>query len=332
MPKQKRTVVVTGANGFVGRHVIERLLKEKDIRVRAMVRETSDLGPVAHLRDKIDIVHGDITNPRSLQPAFKGAWGVINVAGHREFWSRNPKRFYHLNERGARNVFEAALICDVKKVVQVSTPLAFGRPDDDPFNEDSAAGEHPSDYAKSKYLGDCAGRELMQSEGLPLAIVYLAAVIGAGDDKATMEVKRALDKKMPALIGADTEFTYVHVRDAAEAIVRTLLSDKSVGRSYLIGESRATTREYFEKIGRIAGVPVPRTNIPEKLLMPVARGLERASRFTGTRPMLPLDVLKTTAAGSLLFDCRRSKEELGMNYTSLDQALAEAIAYVRQVS
>ncbi|MEH6571353.1 MAG: hypothetical protein V7709_19885, partial [Halioglobus sp.] len=66
-------------------------------------------------------------------------------------------------------------------------------------------------------------------------------------------------------------------------------------------------------------------NIPEAWLMPLAKAMDVISRRTGKRPMLPLDVLKTTAAGSLLFDARRSVEELGMTYTPLETALAEAI-------
>jgi nucleoside-diphosphate-sugar epimerase len=227
-------------------------------------------------------------------------------------------------------VFQASLDARVAKVVQVSTPLAYGVPDTLPFDEQSVAGRHPSDYAKSKYLGDRAGWQLHEQEGLPLAIVYLAAVIGAGDDKATMEVRRAVEKKLPALVGADTTYTYVYVRDAAEAITRVLLKPDSAGRKYLIGNQRATTREYFNTIGDLAGVPIPRANIPERWLIPMARGMEWISRQTGTRPLIPLDVIRTTAAGSLLFDASRSVDELDMSYTPLRTALAESVEEVRQ--
>jgi dihydroflavonol-4-reductase len=250
---------------------------------------------------------------------------VINLAGYREFWSQSKTRFYTINELGAKNVFRACLDAGVKKVVQVSTPLAYGVPSQIPFNEDTLPGEHPSDYAKSKYLGDKAGRELYEKEALPLTTVYLAAVIGAGDDKSTMEVRRAVEKKLPALVGADTTYTYVYVKDAADAIARALLKRGSVGRSYLIGNQRATTREYFNMIGEIAAVPIPSLNIPESWLFPLAMVMEWVSRKTGVRPVLPLDVIKTTAAGSLLFDGSRAIEELGMNYTPLKIALTEAV-------
>ena len=328
----KHIVTVTGATGFVGRHFVERLVSEKKYRIRCLVRHTSDVSFLRALDSDISFHYGDITQKSTLAGAFKGAWGVVNLAGYREFWSRDTRYFYALNEQGAANVFEACLEADVKKVVQVSTPLAYGVPDAIPFNEQTLPGRHPSDYARSKYLGDQAGWALHESQSLPLTIVHLAAVIGAGDDKETMEVKRAVDGKLPALIGADTTYTYVYVRDAADAIMRALMNKDSVGRSYLIGDQRATTRDYFKIIGKIADVPVPNWNIPESFLWPLALGMDIVARKTGRRPMLPLDVLKTTAAGSLLFDASRGISELGMSYTALETALAESVAEIREAS
>jgi dihydroflavonol-4-reductase len=115
------------------------------------------------------------------------------------------------------------------------------------------------------------------------------------------------------------------VRDAAEAIVRASLRPESVGRRYLIGIERATTRAYFDLIGELAGVPVPRLNVPERLLVPVAHALEKVASWTGRRPALPVDILKTTRAGSLVFDGTRAQRELGMQYTPLRVALREAV-------
>jgi hypothetical protein len=107
------------------------------------------------------------------------------------------------------------------------------------------------------------------------------------------------------------------------------LRTSNAGQRYLIGTERATTREYFNLIGELSGVAAPSLNIPEALLLPMARSMEWLSRRTGVRPLLPLDVLKTTAAGSLLFDGSRAVTELGMTYRSLEYALAEAIAEIQ---
>lgn len=328
-PDGPRTIALTGATGFVGRHVVDRLLDEPEVELRCLVRPTSDVGALARLGPRVRLVRGDVGDRESLRPLVRGAWGVINLAGYRDFWSRDRDLYYALNTRGAQNVFEGALEASVDKVVHVSTPLAWGLPAHVPFDEDSAPGPHPSDYARSKYLGDCAGWRLHEERGLPLTVVHLAAVIGADDPRPTMEVRRAVEERLPALIGADTTYTYVHVRDAAEAIVRALLHRSSLGRRYLIGTERATTREYFTIIGELAAVPVPRLNLPEGALLPVAHVLERVARWTGRRPALPVDILKTTAAGSLVFDGTRARRELHMEYTPLREALREAVEAIR---
>ena len=149
------TIVVTGATGFVGRPVIDRLLQES-VMVKCLIRNDDDRNKfVPH--DNLSFVIGDITEIETLQVAFKGAWGVINIAGLREFWSQDKKQFYKLNHIGATNVFKACLDNNIQHVVQVSTPLAFGAPASIPFNEDTPAGPHPSNYGRSKYLGDQAG-------------------------------------------------------------------------------------------------------------------------------------------------------------------------------
>jgi len=324
-----RIITVTGASGFVGRTLVERLLQEKDIHVRCLVRPETDHSYLDALDGDISFYEGNITQQHTLTTAIKGAWGVVNLAGYREFWARDPEHFYKVNRDGAQNVFRACLAADVSKVVQVSTPLTYGVPEEVPFDEQSEPGKQSSDYARSKYLGDQAGWKMLAHDDLPLTIVYLAAVIGAGDDKETMEVRRALEKRMPALIGADNTYTYVYLRDASEAIARALLQDDTVGRKYLIGDQRATTREYFNIIGDLADVSIPKINIPENWLVPVAKVMSWISELTGSRPIIPIDVIKTTAAGSLLFKPDRGIKELKMRYTPLVHALGEAVEEIR---
>lgn len=329
---QPRTIAITGATGFIGRHVVQRLLREPALRLRCLVRQSSDTRELETLGARISLVRGDVCEPESLVPFMDGAWGVINLAGYRDFWSPRRSLYYRLNTHGAENVFRAAHDANVEKVVQVSTPLAFGFPEEMPFDEDSTPGPHPSDYARSKYLGDQIGWRMHSELNLPLTVLHLAAVIGPGDPRPTMEVRRAVERRLPVLVGADTTYTYVHIRDATEAIARALLSPTSVGRRYLIGTERASTRDYFALIGELADVPVPKYNLPEASLIPVARILEGFARWTGRRPVLPVDILKTTAAGSLVFDGDRAKRELGMEYTPLRVALREAVDEIQMDS
>lgn len=320
-----QTVAITGATGFVGRAVVQRLLRETNLNLRCLVRQHSDTAFLDAAGPRVSLVRGDVLERQTLQDLMNEAWGVINLAGRRDFWSESKRDFYELNERGAENVFEAALDAGCKKVVQVSTPLAFGMPKQSPFDETSQPGRHSSDYARSKHFGDMAGWRLHRAAGLPLTVVHLAAVIGAGDPRPTMEIRRAAEGRLPVLVGADVTFTYVYLHDAAKAITEALLRDETAGRSYLIGGERATTREYFEMIGELAGVATPRWNVPEEFVLPAARTMERLARWIGVRPPVAADVIQTSAAGSLLFDSERSEVELGMKYAPLRKALREAV-------
>jgi dihydroflavonol-4-reductase len=321
-------VCLTGATGFVGRHVAQ-LLAQRGHRVRCLVREQSNTTFLEDLGDHFDLVTGDILEPRTLEAFFEGADWLIHCAGYRDFWHPSREFYFDLNCRGAENVMRAALAAKLEKVVHVSTPLAYGTPSEMPFDEDSAAGPNHSDYARSKYLGDCSAWRLFEEKGLPLTIVYLAAVIGAGDPRPTMEVRRFAEGRIPALVGADTTFIYVHVRDAALAIVRAAENTNSVGQRYLVGGQRATTREYFQIISDLTGVPLPRFNVPDAVILPLARLLTAIARWTGGRPPVPEDIIRTTLAGSLLFDGSKAERELGIRYTPLRTALAEAVAEIR---
>ncbi len=327
--EMRRTIAITGATGFVGRHVVERILAHDGVELRCLVRSSSDTSVLPIDDARVSLVEGDVCEPESLAPLFRDAWGVVHLAGYRDFWSPRRALYYELNTQGADNVFRAALAAKVDKVVHVSTPLAFGTPDEIPFDEDAAPGPHASDYARSKHLADEIAWRLHAEQGLPLTIVYLAAVIGADDPRPTMEIARAVEGRLPVLVGADTTYTYVHVRDAAEAIVRALFMRESIGRRYLIGTERATTREYFATIAELAGVRAPSINIPEAPLIPIAKALEWWARRTGKRPALPVDILETTSSGSLLFDGSRAKRELGMEYTPLREALREAVEAIQ---
>ena len=326
---QKRRVLVTGATGFVGRAVLDTLA-DQDLQLRGMIRNSQELEHWSAHYPCVEWVVGDLGDTDSLLRACDGCWGLINLAGIREFWCANRNDYYQVNEHGARRLFQAALAKKVEKVVQVSTPLAFGMPEPSPFDESTQAGPHASDYARSKFLGDQAGWELHEQEGRPLTVVHLAAVIGAGDDKATMEIARAVKGQLPALVGADTVYTFVYRYDAARAIVSSLLHEQSIGQRYLIGKERFSTRAYFELIADIAGVKAPRINIPERRLLAVAKGMETVSKVTGRRPLIPADVLQTTIAGSLLFSAERSERELGVQYTPLEHALREAIEEIQE--
>jgi dihydroflavonol-4-reductase len=127
-----------------------------------------------------------------------------------------------------------------------------------PFQEDSPPGPHRSEYARSKHEGDRRAVELHKNHGLPLVMVFLAAVFGRGDPKSVMQIRKFVDGGVPVMIRSPNRFTYVDIGDAATAIVGAAQKDGNIGEKYLVGGERYTTEEYFRIISRAGGVPMPK--------------------------------------------------------------------------
>ena len=87
MASRKKIVTVTGATGFVGRALVQRLLNERDVMIRCLVRPGSDVSVLRRLGGDVNLVFGDITQPETLLEAFDGAWGVVNLAVETTFLS-----------------------------------------------------------------------------------------------------------------------------------------------------------------------------------------------------------------------------------------------------
>lgn len=214
-------VLVTGASGFVGSHVVRTLL-ERHYTVFGLTRgqRTIPEGATALI--------GDVEDVASLLNAIRtsNCHIVINCAGVYAWWLPDPSQF-EVNATGVQNLLEALAETPAVALVHVSTVLAYGRccAPKETFNESTPVGPHSSQYAASKHRGDLLAQQAFDAGRLRGCTLFLACCIGA-DPKlvdSNRDVMRILDLvqgAVPATIVSDVVFTYVHVRDAAEAIVR----------------------------------------------------------------------------------------------------------------
>lgn len=322
-------IFITGGTGFIGRHVIERLAAT-DHRLTCLVRESSD---IEHLKKAgARLVTGDVTDKDSVRAAMRGCDWVIDIAGLYAFWVPDRKVFTDVNVTGARNVAECALQLGVSKVVHVSTAGVYGRPEQVPFTEDSPVGpERFCVYFRTKYQGDLIAWELYEKKGLPLVMVYPGAVLGAGDPKASGRyIDRLIHRRLPATVFPDDGFTFVHVRDVAEIIVRAAEKEDNIGERYLAGDHRMTWGEVNRMISEISGVPLPGLTMPAPLAMFNAALLTLIADLIRRPPLwgMAIDQMRVMRSG-FLFDGSKAKRELGITYTPIRKALEEAIGSLR---
>ncbi|MBC7293561.1 MAG: NAD-dependent epimerase/dehydratase family protein, partial [Thermoleophilia bacterium] len=123
-------VLVTGATGFIGTHVV-RALQQHDHEVRALIRPQSSAA--AHLQtSEIEIVAGDILDAGSCRRAVTGCDAVLHLAADFRLWAPDPGDIVRTNVEGTRNIMQAALTAEVRRVVHTSTIVALDPSPEDP--------------------------------------------------------------------------------------------------------------------------------------------------------------------------------------------------------
>ena len=115
--------LVTGATGFVGCHLVRKLLQRGE-RVRILARRQSRLQVLQGLQ--IERVTGDLTDRESIRQALVGCRFVYHVAADYRLWALDPSVLYQANVEGTRNVLEAARAARVERIVYTSTVGAVG--------------------------------------------------------------------------------------------------------------------------------------------------------------------------------------------------------------
>ena len=170
-------ILVTGAEGFIGSHLVERLVRLKH-KVRAFVLYNSfnSFGWLDTLDDeikkKIDIVTGDIRDEKSVKDSVRNCDAVIHLAAliGIPYSYKSPKSYIDTNVIGTLNVLQASKDCNVKKIIHTSTSEVYGTPIYTPIDEN-----HPlqaqSPYASSKVAADHLAISFFKSFNLPVTIL-----------------------------------------------------------------------------------------------------------------------------------------------------------------
>jgi dihydroflavonol-4-reductase len=323
--------LVTGGTGFIGSHVVRRLLSE-GITVRCLVRSNSKRANLAGLN--VEITEGDLSDVGFLRMALVGCQMLFHVAADYRLWARDPGEMARTNVQGARNILEAAKTSKLERIVFTSSVAAVGRPANNGHlgigreDLDPPADQQVGPYKQSKFESDLLAR-LYAREGLPVVIVNPAAPIGSQDIKPTPTGKMVVDflnGKMPAYV--DTGMNFVDVEDVAAG--HWLAAQKGkVGERYILGNQNMTLKEFLETVARIAGRPAPRFKIPYAVAFMAGAVSTGLSYLTGKDPLIPLDGVRMAHA-PMYYDSSKAVRELGLPQTPIASAIEKAIRWFRQ--
>ena len=241
-----KTVLVTGASGFVGGHVVAALARH-GIRPRCLVRKTSRLD---FIRDwSPEIAWGDVTDPGSLAAAVAGVDGIVHCAGLTR--ARSRAEYERVNADGCRNLYEACLAQNpaVQRIVHLGSLAAWGPSTAERPVQEGQAQQPVSDYGHSKL----AGQRLAEAyrDRLPIVILAPPAVYGPFD-RDFLHYLAWVQRGFALMIGREERWlSLIYAPDLADAVLACLEHPRAAGRTYLVEDGRPRTwRDVAGAMGR----------------------------------------------------------------------------------
>lgn len=317
-------VLVTGAAGFIGSHVTRQLVQQGR-KVRAMVRPGEDTRNLDGL--DVEQVQGDILVPEQVEAAMAGCDTLYHLAAIYAIWMRDSTPIYDVNVRGSEIVLEAARKHKLKKIVYTSSIAGVGLGTKDvPADEKTPwnYGWLANAYIRSKYEGQLVALRYAR-QGLPVVIVNPAFPFGDQDVAPTPTgqiMLNVLAGDVPGYI--DGGINIIDVRDVAAG---HLLAEKKgrIGETYILGHRNLTIHEFYQLVGRVAGMKVPDRRMPTALAAGAAYLYELvADRITHKPPPF---TFKSVLVSSryMFFDPSKAVQELGLELNPIEDALERAL-------
>ena len=252
-------MIFTGAAGFLGSQLSERLLQE-GYRLHALVRDSKKIAPLKGRVSKI--VVGDIGNREVITELVTGCDVVIHTVSNFRTASGPPKSYWDVNVNGTQNVLEAAREAGVKRFIHCSTIGVHGHVKTTPATEESPY--NPGDlYQETKMHAELACRKAMEHGDMEIVIIRPCAMYGPGDTRM-LKMFKMLAKRAFFLVGPCKEnFHSVYIDDIVEGFVRTIETPAIGGQIFFIGDKEyVLLRHYFEIAAKALGMPPPFIRFP----------------------------------------------------------------------
>lgn len=321
-------VLVTGANGFVGSHLVEELLA-RGHSVRGLVRRTSDLRWLEG--SDVDLAYGEVTDPTSLADPVKGVSIVYHVAGATK--ARQKESYYRVNHQGTVNLLGACVQHnpDVEKFVLVSSQAAAGPSDRGRLLTEADECRPVSDYGRSKLLAEQA--VVAFADRFPVTVLRPPAVYGPRDVDF-LAYFRILKKHLRPLLGfRERRLSICHVRDVIAGTILAGESERSAGQIYFLsGDRDYTWDELSATMAEALGVRALKVHVPVFALHLLAIFAEMFARLFRDAPTLDRRKAREMSQQCWTCDWGRAREELGYEpQVSLAAGMRETVAWYREV-
>ncbi len=319
-------VLVTGATGHIGAHVVRQLL-DAGYQVRALVRPTSDRRGLEGL--PVEEVSGDVTDLDSVMSAAKGAEAVIHMAAVYRTTAKDPAEIIAPAMTGARNILEACRQQGIGRVVYTSSMASVGFSFDPEARLTGKDWNHDphNPYYIAKTRSEQQAQALAREYGFSLVVLCPAMVLGPLDYRITPSNRLVMDW----LNGRGQTYrgglNLVDVRDVAAAHVAALSQGES-GARYVVGGENLSVAAIGKLLRELTGVKPLHLGFNRGLMLWSAKWLERAFRLLRREPPVTYDLVYEVVERYCYLDTEETNRVLGLTPRDARTTLHDCVIWL----
>jgi ornithine--oxo-acid transaminase len=333
-PSLGEVCLVTGASGFVGGHLAERLVRE-GYQVRCLVRSSSDTALLESLG--VELAIGDLTDRASLRRAVAGARYVFHCGALVSDWG-TVDEIRRINVSGTRDLVAAAGASSVARFVHFSSTDVYGYPGGAGVDESHVSGRFANWYAQTKLEAEAEVTRAGSVNGLETVILRPATIYGPRSEDVVGEIARAIRGRNMVLVDRGRAVAgLVYVDNLIDAALLALREDAAAGHAFNITDGvEVTWREFTDGLAAGLGSPPVRWSMPYRLAHALGFSLEHSYRGLRRATRLTVPALLSRQAVQVLgrdqsFSARKASEVLGWEpRVSYDEGLSATVAWLRE--
>jgi nucleoside-diphosphate-sugar epimerase len=303
-------ILITGGNGFLGRHLV-MALRERGDNVRVLALPAEDTSWLQS--NGVPVLRGDIRNPDALTAPMRGVDGVFHLAAMIGAW-RPMQDYYAVNVTGTENVCRAALASGVRRIVHISSAMVYNMAIGRPVTEDDSLAPLDEPYCMTKAQGDRIVQRMIAEDRLPAVIIRPGTLFGPGDHLNFGRLADRVHARKAIIIGSGRNAVpFVYVTDMVQGLLMAMDHERAVGQAYNIGgDQLLSQRALLALIAQELGVAPPRIHVPYRMLYAAAYAAERMAAFGGSRipPFVTRHGVKLYGANNQL-SIEKARRELG---------------------
>jgi nucleoside-diphosphate-sugar epimerase len=302
-----KRIFITGASGFIGKSVVERLLKDDhQLSLLYLPEEPAEKSP------ELNVIRGDITRADSLAGKLTGHDILIHIAGSVGF--QTWRRCKLVNIEGTRNILMEAANSGIRRIIHMSSVSVYGRVPDIDIAEDQPYKKIRDPYGDTKIEAEYLVRKIAETSGMEYTILRPTAVYGRGDTKFLPKLMENLRSGKFKMMGdGNHSVDLVNVIDVAESVSLVLGKSISIGQTYNIAnEHNPTWNEFLTIVAEELKIPYSSSYISYNLAYRIAGLMELTSRITGKPPRLSRYAVRLVGR-QYDYVIEKAKNELGFN-------------------